>query len=460
MKTSFYGSRGKQLSLTLVVLICTTFLIWAWEKTLLGTTFFPLQNWFVMPSSEIAHVVSSASSKPDTFTKEDLLYAVTDEETRTENMEQAFNAVAPLGSANISSLQSSKINGNSLTLSVEKKACNYAKGKWVEDNGRPLYSGFGCKKWLSKMWACRLNKRTDFSYENFRWKPDNCEMPDFEASKFLKRMQDKTVALVGDSLGRQQFQSLMCMLTGGKERPDVMDIGREYGLVKAPGAKRPDGWAYWFQETNTTVLYYWSVCLCDVEPLNITGPNTEYAMHLDRPTAFLHRYLHMFDVLVLNTGHHWNRWKLTQNRWVMHVGGVPNMKFTDIADAKNFTIYSIVKWLDLQLPKHPQLRTFFRTISPRHYLNGDWNSGGTCNNTTPLAGGKEVLQDKSSDPVAEGAVNGTSVKLLDITALSQLRDESHISQYSIEFPPGIQDCLHWCLPGIPDTWNEILLAQL
>nr|DAD49024.1 TPA_asm: hypothetical protein HUJ06_018961 [Nelumbo nucifera] len=36
-------------------------------------------------------------------------------------MEQAFNAVAPLGSANISSLQSSKINGNSLTLSVEKK---------------------------------------------------------------------------------------------------------------------------------------------------------------------------------------------------------------------------------------------------------------------------------------------------------------------------------------------------
>ena len=29
------------------------------------------------------------------------------------------------------------------------------------------------------------------------------------------RMQDKTIAYVGDSLGRQMFQSMMCMVTGG-----------------------------------------------------------------------------------------------------------------------------------------------------------------------------------------------------------------------------------------------------
>ena len=52
-------------------------------------------------------------------------------------------------------------------------------------------------------------------------------------------MQHKTVALVGDSLGRHQFQSLMCMVTGGKDSPEVVDVGSEYGLVKAAGAKRP-----------------------------------------------------------------------------------------------------------------------------------------------------------------------------------------------------------------------------
>ena len=69
-------------------------------------------------------------------------------------------------------------------------------------------------------------------------------------------MQRKTVALVGDSLGRQQFQSLMCMVTGGKDNPEVEDVGSEFGLIKAAGAKRLSGWAYRFPTTNTTILYY------------------------------------------------------------------------------------------------------------------------------------------------------------------------------------------------------------
>ncbi|KAK6941274.1 Trichome birefringence-like, N-terminal domain [Dillenia turbinata] len=347
------------------------------------------------------------------------------------------------------------------TMAPADQACNYAKGKWVIDNQRPLYSGSRCKQWLSPMWACRLTQRTDFSYEKLRWQPKYCKMEKFEGSKFLRRMKDKTLAFVGDSLGRQQFQSLMCMVTGGIERPDVLDVGREYGLVKARGAVRPDGWAYRFPETNTTIVYYWSASLCNIEALDAANPATDYAMHLDRPPAFLSRYIHRFNVLVLNTGHHWNRGKLTQNRWVMHVGGIrnTNRKIAEIGRAKNLTVYSIVRWVDSQLPKYPGLKAFFRSLSPRHFFHGDWNTGGTCDNTTPSEG-KEVLQDESSDSVAAGAVKGTRVRLLDITAPSELRDEGHISRYSIKATPGVQDCLHWCLPGVPDMWNEMLFAQI
>jgi len=27
-------------------------------------------------------------------------------------------------------------------------------------------------------------------------------------------------------------------------------------------------------------------------------------------------------------------------------------------------------------------------------------------------------------------------------------------------PLRYQDCSHWCLPGVPDIWNEILYAEL
>lgn len=74
-----------------------------------------------------------------------------------------------------------------LMPNVMYAVCNYAKGKWVADNHRPLYSGFGCKQWLSDMWACRLTQRTNFSYEGYRWQPQSCEMPEFEQSEFFKR---------------------------------------------------------------------------------------------------------------------------------------------------------------------------------------------------------------------------------------------------------------------------------
>jgi len=70
------------------------------------------------------------------------------------------------------------------------------------------------------------------------------------------------------------------------------------------------------------------------------------------------------------------------------------------------------------------------------------------------------VQDGSSDPIVENAVKGTAVKILDITALSQLRDEGHISHYSVRGTLNVSDCLHWCLPGIPDAWNELLIAQI
>ena len=50
------------------------------------------------------------------------------------------------------------------------------------------------------------------------------------------------------------------------------------------------------------------------------------------------------------------------------------------------------------------------------------------------------------------------VYLLDITTLSQLRKDCHPSAYSGEHSGN--DCSHWCLPGLPDTWNQLLYAAL
>jgi hypothetical protein len=73
---------------------------------------------------------------------------------------------------------------------------------------------------------------------------------------------------------------------------------------------------------------------------------------------------------------------------------------------------------------------------------------------------KSIQDGLGRDLVAEKALVGTNLQLLNITLLSQLRAEAHISKYGGGKPRATQDCLHWCLPGIPDTWNEILFSQI
>ncbi|XP_037404215.1 protein trichome birefringence-like 14 isoform X2 [Triticum dicoccoides] len=443
---SINGLRCKQLKLVLLAFFIM-FILWKWEE---GTYY----------NTEDIHPDSLVVSHPDQHTSSDEDFPSVDSlpQPVVKVGKQVTGAPPPVPLVGVPAI----VGGEQGASPSKLKECNHRNGRWVPDKRRPLYSGFGCKQWLSESWSCRLTQRTDFDYEQFRWQPEACDMPEFEASQFLMRMQGKTIAYVGDSLGRQMFQSMMCMATAGEERADVEDVGAEYGFVLAPGAKRPDGWAYRFPSTNTTILYHWSSTLCDLEPLNPSDPATSYAMHLDRPPAFVRDNLHRIHVLVLNTGHHWNRGKLRANKWEMYVGGSPNRNknIAAIWKAKNFTIHSVVKWLDAQLPRHPHLKAFYRSISPRHFFNGDWDTGGRCDSTSPLAKGSGISLNRSEDTDAEGAVMGTRVRLLDVTALSRLRDEGHISRYSIKATQGIQDCLHWCLPGVPDTWNEILTAQL
>lgn len=467
-----HNLKVKKLSLAFIAVICFTIFIWVRERTPPATTFFSSSSQFDIRSNILSPVIP-ISTPPVTKSLSKNVSSVPPTKESPSESATLHNPSEPkipvselvspaTGGSDQNSSVDIKRDSNVDMVTSDKKDCNYAKGRWVADNNRPLYSGFDCKQWLSGMWSCRLNRRTDFSFENYRWQPYNCEMPEFHASKFLSRMRDKTIAFVGDSLGRQQFQSLMCMVTGGKEDPNVKDIGSQYGLIKRPGAIRPDGWAYLFPETNTTILYYWSASLCELEPINKTDPSTNYAMHLDRPAYFIKHYLHRFDVLVLNTGHHWNRVKFAANRWKMHLNGMPvtDPKIANINKARSLTIHSITKWLDAQMSNYPRLKVFFRTLSPRHFVNGDWNSGGSCDNTHPLASGSEINKDGSDDAVTEDAVKGTRIDLLDITALSHLRDEGHISNNSIRGTPGSYDCLHWCLPGIPDTWNELLAVQI
>lgn len=349
------------------------------------------------------------------------------------------------------------------------KSCDFSQGKWVQDSRRPLYSGLNCK-FLAAHWACRRSKRPSYDYEQWSWKPDNCDLPLFDRQEFFQRMQHKTLAFIGDSLGQQQFQSMMCLLSGFQEDIKLEDVGEKYGLLKAPGEARPSGYAYVFTETNTTVLFRWSSCLCELEekePKEVEGKKKPVvAMHLDRPDTFLKKYFDQFDVIVLNTGHHWNREKMRLNGWEFYANDNPvpqnSKKAMTLSQANQLTMNTVMAWIDNLLQSKPteeRPKVFSRTLSTRHFMDGEWNSGGRCDHLQKMLTPEQVAIRPVRDVPAEISVNNTLVHLLNVTYMSQFRGEAHPSNWDPRLKGG-QDCLHWCMPGVPDIWNELVFAHL
>lgn len=64
--------------------------------------------------------------------------------------------------------------------------------------------------------------------------------------------------------------------------------------------------------------------------------------------------------------------------------------------------------------------------------------------------------------IVEEVIQGMKVpvKLLNITKLTNFRKDGHPSVYGKKVPTRKQDCSHWCLPGVPDAWNELIYATL
>lgn len=125
-------------------------------------------------------------------------------------------------------------------------------------------------------------------------------------------------------------------------------------------------------------------------------------------------------------------------------------------------------WIDKNL-KPNLTKVFFCGYSPSHFNGGQWNSGGQCNKEKePIFNETLITKYPEKMQVIENIIQHMKhpVQILNVTRLSEFRKDAHPSVYG-QVPQdktsgrgSRQDCSHWCLPGLPDIWNEVLYAYL
>ncbi|KAL0015238.1 hypothetical protein SO802_002307 [Lithocarpus litseifolius] len=365
-----------------------------------------------------------------------------------------------------SPLPSPKINTNDLKSIESEEKCDVFSGKWVPFSQGPYYTNETCDLIIDQQ-NCMKFGRPNTEFLNWRWKPDECELPLFDAVQFLELVRGKSIAFVGDSVGRNQMQSLLCLLVGVVHPEDIT-------LNYTSDTTNFKRWFY--ADYNFTLATLWSPFLVKASDADPSGHsyNSIMNLYLDRVDEAWAAEITIFDYVIFSAGQWFFRpLMFYENDELVGCYKCQQENITELTQYYGYRKAFRTAFRTILSLKDYKGVTFLRTFSPAHFENGDWNKGGNCVRTKPFT--KEELRveqyimemyltqmEEQRAATKEGRKRGLEFRLLDTTEAMLLRPDGHPNHYghSQDKNITIADCVHWCLPGPIDTWNEFLLYIL
>ncbi|EEF47264.1 conserved hypothetical protein [Ricinus communis] len=336
------------------------------------------------------------------------------------------------------------------------RVCDITKGRWTYDESYPLYTNSSCP-FIDEGFDCVGNGRLDKNYMKWRWQPQDCDIPRFNASRMLDLIRGKRLVFVGDSINRNQWESLLCMLIGAARDPKMVYETHGRKITKEKG-----NYSFRFVEYKCTVEYYVSHFLVHESKARV-GQKRVQTLRIDAIDHGSSRWRGA-DILIFNTAHWWSHFKTKAGINYYQEGNQVHPKL-DVSTAFRRALMTWASWVDRHInPRKTQV--FFRSSAPSHFRGGQWNSGGHCKEATEPLNETSGVAFPEKNTITEDIIKHmtTPVTFLNITSLSEFRIDGHPSIYgktpTKRYTSSGQDCSHWCLPGIPDTWNELLYFHL
>ncbi len=315
----------------------------------------------------------------------------------------------------------------------------YTDGEWVYSNEAAVAPGYA---------FCRLDPRQDCragdvpsAFLHWRWQPRSIQLLPFDRTSFLECVRGMKVLFMGDSIARNNQQSLQCMLLDAPEEVEVK-----------------------VSETDTWRVAYDSVYLA------YSNASVNLRTTIDLHPSYIAQEAPSADSLVVSTGPHW----FPKTFWGQSLARpVPlNMTFEwlDWPSQEVAALFDEQIRLRVQallVHSKPNATIVWRVPDVGHHVGSENISAqnarfAECGGDAPDLEGVTHLTAWPApfwymrDAVLRHTA-GTRIHVMDVIDLAVPRVDAHPSgHYSKNYNKSVKDCLHWCLPGLPDTLNTIL----
>ncbi|KAF8011470.1 hypothetical protein BT93_J1933 [Corymbia citriodora subsp. variegata] len=355
---------------------------------------------------------------------------------------------------------------SSVSIVSPQQDCDLYRGHWVPDfRGSSSYTNSSCGT-IPDSKNCFRHGRKDMDFLNWRWKPDGCELPRFDPRAFLRMVRGKTLAFIGDSVARNHMESLLCLLSQAETPVDVFKDSEDRFRT------------WYFRGHDFTLKILWSQFLVTGKEEVINGSLTgTFSLNLDEVDGEWAREVPTADMAVVSAAH-WFFRKIYLYERKRLVGCVycnePNVTSYGPEHAVRLSFRAALDHINgcKECSGRGPTATLLRTFSPAHFENGTWDTGGACTRTGPYReaeidlGGSEwgfrnVQMEEIERARGIGRERGKRFGALDVTRVMLMRPDGHPGEHwGNKWMRGYNDCVHWCLPGPIDVWNDFLMAAL
>ncbi|KAG9158639.1 hypothetical protein Leryth_021988 [Lithospermum erythrorhizon] len=234
-----------------------------------------------------------------------------------------------------------------LQANQSSSSCSLFIGSWVHDDNYPLYQPLSCPV-IEPQFNCQGFGRPDTDYLKYRWQPANCQLPRFDGLKFLEKMRGKSVMFVGDSLGRNQWESLLCLILSGAPQSVQTQMNRGEPLS-----------TFKFLDYGLMVSYYKAPYLVDIDAVQ-----GKRVLKLDDIRGNANAWRDV-DVLSFNTGHWWIHKGDAQGWDYIETGGTMYQDMDRLV-ALEVALRTWARWVDTNIDSS-KTSVFFQSLSPTHY---------------------------------------------------------------------------------------------